>query len=459
MMMHRRQFGRMTMGVVAGAALAARTSAARAATIYQRPPVAQRGFTNPAVERTIAATLKNISDPRLAEIFTNTYPFALDNYVSFTESGGVPDTYVSTGDIPAMWLRDSSAELFPFIDASVGDQALRQAMVGLIHRQARCLQTDPYANAFNKDFTIWERKYELDSLCWPVRFAFNYWLRTGDRSGFDTEWFDAARTVVNTMREQQRPGGTQTGPYRYTGPYYCPGNGWGNPIRPVGLIASTFRPSDDPTNYLFLVPSNFFALESLYQLMVIAVEVYHDAAFATACARFGDELVTLLNRYAIATVNGQRIWAYEVDGLGNQFLADDANLPNLLGLPYIGGSSTTDPVYQATRAFSLSHANPYYHSGPVGSGIGSPHTDPADNFWPLALIAQGVTSESDAEIAMAIRTLVDSDGGTGLIHESVNVDDPTIYTRDYFGWANEFFAEFILKVNTERPALLRSISG
>ena len=185
--------------------------------------------------------------------------------------------------------------------------------------------------------------------------------------------------------------------------------------------------------------------------------MYQDAGLATACAQFADELVTLLNRHATATLNGQKIWAYEIDGFGNQFLADDANLPNLLGLPYIAGASVTDPVYEATRAFSLSSANPYYHTGPIGSGIGSPHTDPANNFWPLGLIAQGITSQNDAEIALMIRTLIDSDGGTGLMHESVNVDDPTTYTRDYFGWANEFFAEFIVKVNTERPALLRSI--
>ncbi len=458
----------MAVAGVVGAAVAGRTRQARAATAtaYQRPPVSQRSFSNPGIEQTIATTLKNIADPKLARIFTNTYPFVPDNYVSYTEVGGVPDTYVSTGDIPAMWLRDSCVELYPFIAASVEDQALRQAMVGLVHRQARCLQIDPYANAFNKDFTIWERKYELDSLCYPVRFAFNYWKATGDRSGFDAEWFDAARAIVRTMREQQRPGGTESGPYQYTGPHESANNGWGNPIQPVGLIVSTFRPSDDPTKYSFLIPSNFFALTSLYQLVDIAIEIYHDRALARSCIELAVELLPLLERYGAVTSNGRRIWAYEVDGLGNQFLADDANLPNLLGMPYIGGTDgdpsiqrATHNFQQATRAFSLGDSNPYYHSGPVGSGIGSPHTDPANNFWPLGVIAQGITSQDDAEIALAIRTLIDSDGGTGLMHESVSVTDPTVWTREFFGWANEFFAEFILKVNAERPALLRSIQS
>lgn len=457
MIMQRRDFGRMAMGVAAGATLAGRARPARAATMYQRPPISQRGFSNPAVERTIARVLKNIKNPKLAQIFTNTYPFALDNYATYTEIGGVPDTYVSTGDIPAMWLRDSTVELEPFINAAVGDHALRQALVGLIHRQARCIQTDRYANAFNKDFTIWERKYELDSLCYPVRLAFNYWRTTGDRSGFDTEWFDAARTIVATMREQQRPGGTESGPYQYTGSHSSTKNGWGNPIRPVGLIVSVFRPSDDPTKYSFLVPSNLFAVTSLYQLTTIAIEVYNDWGFAASCAELADELTILLKRYAIATWNGQRIWAYEVDGLGNQFLADDANLPNFLGLPYLGAVSANDPIYRATRAFSLSQNNPYYHSGAVGGGIGSPHTDPANAFWPLGLITQGITSRDDAEIVLMLRTLIDSDGGTGLMHESVDVNDPTKWTRELFGWANEFFAEFIVKLNAERPALLRLI--
>ena len=457
MTMRRREFGRAALGMAAGTALAGHARPARAASLYERPPVSRRGFSNPAIEQTIASTLRNIDNPRLAQIFANAYPFALDNYVTYTQTGGVPDTYVSTGDIPAMWLRDSSVELFPFISASAGNYDLRQAMVGLIHRQARCIQIDPYANAFNRDFTIWERKYELDSLCYPVRFAFNYWRATGDRSGFDTEWFDAARLIVATMREQQRPGGTESGPYRYTGPHASANNGWGNPIRPVGLIVSVFRPSDDPTRYSFLVPSNLFALTSLSQLSVIAIEIYHDWAFAASCAQLADELAVSLSRYAIATWNGRRIWAYEVDGLGNQFLADDANLPNLLGLPYTGGAGTNDPIYQATRAFSLGQSNPYYHSGPVGGGIGSPHTDPANAFWPLGLIAQGITSQSGSEIALMIRTLIDSDGGTGLMHESVDVDDPTRWTRAYFGWANEFFAELILKVNTRQPALLRSV--
>ncbi len=460
-MMRRRQFGRGAIGLAGGAFLATRARDARADTFtYTRPPVAKRAFSNAAIERTLATVLGNITDPNLASVFTNTYPFATDNYVSYSESGGVPDTYVSTGDIPAMWLRDSSAELFPLIDASVGDQALRQLLVGLIHRQARCILVNPYAEAFNQDFTVYEDKYELDSLCWPVRFAFNYWVTTGDRSGFDTEWFDAARAIVATMRQQQRPAGTDSGPYRYTGPYYCPNDGWGNPIKPDGLIVSVFRPSDDPTNFSFLVPSNFFAVSSLLQLAVIAVEVYGDSSFASSCAQLADELTRLLQKHALAkSPGGQKIWAYEVDGYGDKFLADDANLPNLLSLPYIAGVGVGEPLYQATREFALSPANPYYHSGPYGGGLGSEHTDPADNFWPLGLIAQAITSQDATEVARLITTLIGTTADTGLMHESVDVGDPTNYTRPYFGWANEFFAELILKLNTENPSLLRSITG
>ncbi len=461
-MIRRRQFGRGAIGLAGGSLLGMRPRTARAATTfsYERPPVSQRGFSNPAIERTLATVLANITDPSLAAIFTNTYPFATDNYVTYTETAGVPDTYVSTGDIAAMWLRDSSAELFPFISASVGDRALRQLLVGLIHRQARCILVNPYAESFTQDLTVYEDKFELDSLCWPVRFAFNYWLTTGDRSGFDTDWFDAAQTIVATMRQQQRPGGTISGPYQYTGPFYAPNNGYGNPIKPDGLIVSVFRPSDDPTNYSFLVPSNFFAVSTLLQIAIIAAEIYNDGAFASSCAQFADQLTGLLQKHARAiSPSGQKIWAYEVDGFGDKFLADDANLPNLLSLPYIAGIGISNPTYQATREFSLSPANPYYRSGPYGSGLGSEHTDPADNFWTLGLTAQAITSQSPTEIAGLVTTLINTTGGTGLMHESVDVSDPTNYTRQYFGWANQFFAELMLKLNTESPSLLRSIKS
>jgi meiotically up-regulated gene 157 (Mug157) protein len=332
---------------------------------------------------------------------------------------------------------------------------------------------DPYANAFNRepgpspwenDLTemkpeLHERKWEVDSLCYPIRLAHRYWSVTGDMAPFDAEWREAMRLVVRTFREQQRREGRGTYKFqRVTGwqTDTVAGAGYGNPIRPVGLICSIFRPSDDATIYPFLVPSNHFAVVALRQLAALHGAVASDAAFEAECRALAAEVERALQLHALADhLQFGKVWAYEVDGFGNRLFMDDANVPSLLSLPYLGCCRPDDPYYRATRAFVLSEHNPYFFRGTAGEGIGGPHVG-LEMIWPLSVIMRAFTSTDDAEIAACLRTLRDSHGGTGFMHESFHQDDPSRFTRAWFAWANTLFGELIWRVHDERPHLLRA---
>ncbi len=471
--MQRREF----FGATAGAAwlITGGSGAAFRSRQYdsRRPPPPDRQFSSPAVERTIARIRHAIADPELAWLFENCFPNTLDTTVDVGTLDGKPDTFVITGDIEAMWLRDSSAQVWPYVPLAADDAPLRRLLAGVIHRQTRCILIDPYANAFSKepgespwkdDLTdmkpeLHERKWEVDSLCYPIRLAYRYWSVTGDVSPFDADWREAMRLVLQTFREQQRKEGR--GPYKFqrvTGwqTDTVAGAGFGNPIRPVGLICSIFRPSDDATIYPFLVPSNHFAVVSLRQLAELQAAVAEDAKFETECRVLADEVEAALHAHAVAEhLDVGTMWAYEVDGFGNRLFMDDANVPSLLSLPYLGCCRPTDPQYRATRAFVLSEHNPYFFRGRSGGGIGSPHTG-LEMIWPLSVIMRALTSEDDTEIALCLRRLRSTHGGTGFMHESFHQDDPTRFTREWFAWANTLFGELILRVHHERPHLLQA---
>lgn len=438
----------------------------------QRPPVAERRFTSTAVEETLLRVSREISDPELAWLFHNCFPNTLDTTVDFDPTGSKPDTFVITGDIEAMWLRDSTAQVWPYLPLVPDDPRLQELIRGVIHRQTRCIHIDPYANAFNKepgespwkdDLTemrpeLHERKWEIDSLCYPIRLAHAYWKTTGDASPFDMEWRGAMELVLRTFREQQRK--EDHGPYKFqrvTGwqTDTVAGAGYGNPIRPVGLIVSTFRPSDDATTFPFLVPSNHFAVVSLRQLAEMMTELHGNRVFAGECLSLAQEVQGALLAHALVQhpVHGD-VWAYEVDGFGNRHHMDDANIPSLLSLPYLGACSPSDPLYLRTRAFVLSRDNPYFFKGLAAEGVGGPHVG-LEMIWPLGITMRALTSEDDAEIAWCLRTLTESHGGTGFMHESFHQDDPTRFTRSWFAWANTLFGELVLKVHRERPHLLK----
>lgn len=442
--------------------------------VSRRPARAARRFSSPAVEATIQRVKKDIRNKELAWLFENCFPNTLDTTVTVGTRNGKPDTFVITGDIDAMWLRDSSAQVWPYLPLARQDKKLQQLLAGVIHRQAACVLLDPYANAFYADASrvsewksdqtemkpgVHERKWEVDSLCYCLRLAHGYWQATSDLTPFDAEWQQAARLIVATFREQQRK--TGPGPYHFRRRTEWPsdtaaGNGTGNPVRPVGLICSVFRPSDDATLYPFLVPSNLFAVQTLRQLATLWTALKLDAAFATECTALAQEVETALRQYGVAEhlIHG-RIWAYEVDGYGNQFFMDDANVPSLLGLAYLGAVPAADPVYQATRRFALSRDNPYYFEGKAAAGVGGPHVG-LGQIWPMGIILRGLTSQDPAEIAACLDTLRRTHAGTGFMHETFDQDDAGKFSRKWFAWANTLFGELILKTHAEQPQLLRA---
>lgn len=441
----------------------------------KRPPLSARKFTSPAVEERIAEVKQAIANPELAWMFENCFPNTLDTTVDFEIIDGKPDTFVITGDIDAMWLRDSTAQVWPYLPLMRRDDALRRMIEGLIRRQTKCVLLDPYANAFYKDTSrtsmwhedrpemkpgIHERKWEIDSLCYPVRLAFAYFRLTGDPSVFDERWQAAARLIVDTFKTEQRKDGTT--PYRFIrrGTVMIdapPFEGTGRPVHPVGLIASAFRPSDDSTLYPFLIPSNIFAVQALRQLAELYTRLGIDSAFATECYDLADEVETAVMAYGTSEhLYFGRIYAYEVDGFGNQLFMDDANVPSLIALTYIGVHEADDPLYRNSRRFVLSDANPWFLRGAAADGQASPHTGKT-YVWPMGFILRALTSTSDPEIAKCLRLLLTTHADTGFIHEAFHKDDPAQYTRDWFAWANTLFGELIVKLFEERPELLQRV--
>ena len=441
--------------------------------VSNRPPVSERHFTSKAVENTIANAKAKIKDPKLAWMFENCFPNTLDTTVEFGTKNGRPDTFVITGDIHAMWLRDSSAQVWPYLPLAKEDKQLQNLLAGVINRQTQCVLLDPYANAFNKELVpgewmsdhtamkngLHERKWEVDSLCYTVRLAYNYWKTTGDTSVFDSDWQNAAALIVDTFIVQQRKNGL--GPYKFERETTrqldtLSNNGYGRPLKPVGLINSAFRPSDDATTYGFLIPSNLFAVVSLRQLAEISNQVTNDKTFAKKCETLAGEVEAAIEKYAIVEhPKYGNVYAYEVDGFGNTTYMDDTNVPSLLALPYLSCVDRNDRIYQNTRKLIWSEDNPYFFKGKAAEGIGGPHVG-YDMVWPMSITVRALTSSDDQEIKWCVKTLRDTDAGTGFMHEAFHKDDPTNFTRKWFAWANTLFGELILKlINEGKEDLLK----
>ena len=414
-------------------------------------------------------------DPELAWLFSNCLPNTLDTTVTFANGTAGPDTIVVTGDIPAMWLRDSSAQVWPYLPFLAADAELARLIEGVIRRQTRCILADPYANAFMPDLTsreplswsksdhtemkpgVGERKWEVDSLCYPVRLAHEYWRITHDTRPFDAEWTRAMQAIIETFTVQQRK--SSRGPYSFQRQAFSPTDtlsedGYGNLARPIGLIHSGFRPSDDACVYPLNIPGNFFAVETLNRIEEMFTEILHDTAAASQANVLRWLIKAALDSHArVHHPTAGEIWAYEIDGFGNAICMDDANVPSLLAMPYLGSCSATDPLYLATRRFVLSEANPYFFRGSAAEGIGGPHIG-QDMIWPMSITMRALTTNDEKEQLQCLAWLKKTHAGTGFMHESFNKDDPAKFTREWFAWANTLFGELILKLDKTNPKLL-----
>jgi uncharacterized protein len=513
-----------------------------------------------------------MKDRQLAEIFGNALPNTLDTTILWhsdavlgrlegdldvaiegangnsnldaPHSSDELDAFVITGDIHAMWLRDSANQLMPYVRLATADPALGRLLSGVIRRHTKQILEDPYADAFllteppqatamhtpqispwQSDSTTragflgtrengmtlgtWERKFEIDGIAATVRLAHRYWRATADVGPFDEKWLLAMRKAVDVWRAQQAGTDEEPEPYTFERETTRPTDtllfGTGGPARRCGLLRSPFRPSDDASSLAFPVASNALvsiALDNIADLVEASfvhsrrrrnrVPAHHGKKslsgespedFAKRTRQFSKEVRSAVLAHGV--VQNDAVFAYEVDGFGNFYHMDDANIPSLLSLPYLGFVGVNDTTYQRTRQRVLSRCvcaswdsilwslafiilfpladpfsmcsnrstNPYFFSGTAGAGVGGPHVG-LGYIWPMSVIMRGWTATTDAEIRLVLDTLRDVSAATGFIHESFNKNNAADFTRPWFAWANSLFGDFILHIADTRPHLI-----
>ena len=362
-------------------------------------------------------------------------------------------TYVQTGDIPAMWLRDSSAQSLPYVRFARAYPILAARFAGVIERNARNILVDPYANAYRSDYRVWERKWEAGSLAWPVILAWTYRRDTQMRNLYTPSFHRAMRAIVDTLRCEQLH--AQCSHYTIAGVELTETFN-----TQTGMIWTGFRPSDDPAVYPFNIPQQALIVIALQDLALLALDGYGDTNLANEAGSIAAQIYAGVLRYgrAYKPAYGGWVYVYETDGLGHDVLMDDANVPNLISLPYVGWCSADDPEYLATRNYVLSSRNPWFFTGTYAAGLGSPHT-PQGFVWPLGIIARALTATSAAETSESITTLAQTDSNDGLIHESFWPDGYWLFTRAYFGWANAMYAELLFRSVAGFPSTPFTVSG
>ncbi|XP_065197232.1 uncharacterized protein LOC135828738 [Sycon ciliatum] len=463
-----------------------------------RPTQSKRLLQSANVEKTIADLVPKFKSADLATLWSNCLPNTIDTTVRRWKDSSSPETadaFIVTGDIEAMWLRDSTNQVLPYLgmvmnseaadDDDGQDAALVDLLEGVIRRQARSVLIDPYANAFTLLLTdasphaddqtsypgfagtrpngmhrgVFERKYELDSLANVLLLSARYYDATGRLGVFDQTWLDAVQSILNVMHTQQEEVvGQGQAEYTFQRAAYNPtdtlshGDTW--PNRATGMIRSAFRPSDDATTYPYNIPSNALAVVALRKVATLLKKLdVH--ALAEDCLALASGVEKAVHEHGVIKHrSGASVFAYEVDGFGNYLFMDDANLPSLLSLPVFGFINASDPLYLTTRQHILSpDTNPYFFRGPAGSGVGGPHNG-ANYIWPLSIMVEAWTAQDDGEVLARLELLVNSSACTGLMHESFHSDSVFSYTRSWFAWANSFFGDLVLKIARERPHLI-----
>ena len=469
-----------------------------------RPPPSLRKFNSTSVNALISSYTARMADADLAQLFSNCLPCTLDTTIlSHTPRTpkSPPTSFFITGDINAQWLRDSTNQALPYLPLLPHDPPLQDLVCGLVRRQSSDILHDAYANSFNPNASVpaqghqddhrmprmtplvFEGKWEVDSLAAALKLAYHYYNATQDAACFmeDEVWSSAVKVIIDTLTVQQAPTlPPGVAPYYFQRTTNAPTDslmlgGVGNVGRYTGMTKTGFRPSDDSALFPFFIAGNAMAVVELRHvgelLQVLAETVSGDVGRAQELRQLGDAATTLagvldagVRRYAVVPVprwvavdlglaDGAMMWAYEVDGYGGQTLMDDANVPSLLSLPYLGYTNLSDPLYQTTRAVLLSPHNPYYFNGTAGDGIGGPHVG-LDYIWPMSIIMRAMTSSNDSEIVRCLELIKESSAGTGWLHESYHKDRVKDFTRPWFAWVNGLFGQLIMQLAEQRPHLI-----
>jgi len=434
---------------------------------HSRPEPQDRLFRSEIVEQIIANVSGIIADENIRKMFIQCFPNTLDTTVYHSERENRPDTFVITGDIPAMWLRDSVNQVWPYLRYCKKENEIRRLFIGLLYRQTICINSDPYANAFKRDVhdnkvEIWERKYELDSFGSFYRLSYGYYNETHDLSPFDDLWLLAINKTLTIIHTEQNTLNKENHKllYHFTTPsgHLHPAvrlKGYGYPGKHCGMSRCVFRPSDDETVFPYLIPANAMVVTYLRKLIPLFEQISANETSRLA-TRLAGQIDEGIKEYGIVEHKKHgKIYAYEVDGYGSSCIMDDPNIPSLLSLPYLGYCSQSDPIYQNTRKLILSRWNSFFAKGEVACGLTSPHVGVCDHFWPMATIMQALTSDNKKEIIECLQTLKRTHAGTFFMHESVDVDNENHFTRHWFAWVNSLFGELILTIYENYPEILK----
>jgi uncharacterized protein len=432
-----------------------------------RPEPHERLFRSEVIEQVIDTISEDIADEAIRRMFIQCFPNTLDTTVYHSDQDNQPDTFVVTGDIPAMWLRDSVNQVWPYLRYVKKDKEIKKLFIGLIYRQTMCLNTDPYANAFereihNKRVTVWERKYELDSIAAFYRLSYGYYKETKNLRPFDASWLHAVNKTLAVIHTEQTTLDKQNHEllYHFTtnSGHLHPAvrlKGYGYPGKKCGLSRCVFRPSDDESVFPYHIPANAMTVVYLRKIVPLLKKI---GAYATAklAVKLADQIDDGIKEFGIVEHKKYgKIYAYEVDGYGSSCIMDDPNIPSLLSLPYLDYCTNDEPVYQNTRKLILSRWNSFFAKGEVACGLTSPHVGICDHFWPMATIMQALTANNEKEIIACLQTLKRTHAGTFFMHESVDVDNEQRFTRHWFAWVNSLYGELILTIYENSPEILK----
>lgn len=449
-------------------------------------------YVSPFLNSLQETLMNSTSSPTLRKLIQNCMLNTLKTTVVFNTT----DAFVITGDIDAMWLRDSMNQLHPFVEFVRNDSKIDWLVRRVIARQASQIRADPYANAFqyeiaeSKDHAldtsrrflfeavpfsaifdisiVFERKFEIDSLAAFLRLSNEYFSSSRSTDFVDLRWLEAYELIVKVINRQRKSfadedadsGASYTFSREASEPYDTLSHGRGNPAGSCGLIRSSFRPSDDATVFQYFIPGNCMMQAELERSIPLLGNVSlsgYDTrvrALLAAVSTLSTELKSAIYKYGVTTdARGRDIFAYEVDCFGNYLKMDDANSPSLLALPYLGFVKADDQIYKNTRDFVWSEQNPWFFKGSRAEGIGGPHVG-YGYIWPMSLIMRGLTSTNKTEIEYCLRTVSETTGGLYFMHESFNKDNDRDYTRSWFAWANTLYGHFVLKIYREYPDIL-----
>ncbi|KAF5321078.1 hypothetical protein D9619_000858 [Psilocybe cf. subviscida] len=448
---------------------------------YMRPAPACRTFNSTAVEKVITDMKGLLKDPDLARLFENTFPNTLDTTVKyFNKDQNL--AFIITGDITAQWLRDTANQFAHYHSLLSVDPALATLVKAVINNEARYVAEYPYCGSFQpppesglapshndwadgvtvnppvNNQTVFECKYEIDSLCGFLKLSRSYYQATKDSSFMNANWRAAVDQIFRVINEQSQPTFDENfnfiSFYNWTGGNHAlspavDNGGNGEPKAYTGLVGTHHRPSDDLSVFAFLTPANAMLsveLTNLADILDATGQLRNVSQQAkTWSSRIHDAI--------LKTTIVDNIYAYETNGFGGRYVMDDANVPSLLSLPYLGFLDKNDAAYVATRKLLLSNRNPYYAAGKKFNGIGGPHVD-AWHPWPMSHISAIFGTDNDQEILTHLYTIANNTNGLGLIHESQSIFDSTSYTRSWFAWANSYFAEMILDLADRKPGLI-----